>query len=460
MDPQDRTNVEGAINAFREGKMVMVMDRLDRENECDFMISARGCTKQDMAFMIRYSTGIVCVVTDKKRLDTFGLHVATPNNTDSNGTNFHVATDHIPTTTTGVSAQDRVNTLKAFMDLNNRAEDFSKPGHMFPLCARPGGLTERDGHTESAYDLCRLAGVETVAGIAEMMDDEGEMMRLEDCKAFARDHQIPLITTVSLKEYATQYSDIYNTHPDEVTNTTTIVEDNRPPPIEMLSSCRVPLHHLRYTSHCDLRVYRGCSDPSLEIVTLIKGNVDGESDVPVRVHSECFTGDVLRSMKCDCGDQLLDFLVTLDEEERAVLLYIRGHEGRGIGLANKIKAYNLQDEDGLDTVESNLKLGYAPDCRDFADARRALKHLGIRSVMLYTNNPAKVAALGELVSEVRAVPARPNRNNIDYLRTKQVKFNHLTVLRSPRYGSDSGELSPVTTAGEDESGYFYNELMD
>ncbi|KAF4689962.1 GTP cyclohydrolase II [Perkinsus olseni] len=398
MDPQDRANVEGAINAFREGKMVMVMDRLDRENECDFMISARGCTKQDMAFMIRYSTGIVCVVTDKKRLDTFGLHVATPNNTDSNGTNFHVATDHIPTTTTGVSAQDRVNTLKAFMDLNNRAEDFSKPGHMFPLCARPGGLTERDGHTESAYDLCRLAGVETVAGIAEMMDDEGEMMRLEDCKAFARDHQIPLITTVSLKEYATQYSDIYNTHAVEMTNatTTTTVEGKRHPPIEMLSSCRVPLHHLRYTSHCDLRVYRGCSDPSLEIVTLIKGNVDGESDVPVRVHSECFTGDVLRSMKCDCGDQLLDFLVTLDEEDRAVLLYIRGHEGRGIGLANKIKAYNLQDEDGLDTVESNLKLGYAPDCRDFADARRALKHLGIRSVMLYTNNPAKVAAFGRV----------------------------------------------------------------
>ncbi|KAF4734902.1 GTP cyclohydrolase II [Perkinsus olseni] len=446
MDPQERESIERAINAFKDGKMVMVMDRLDRENECDFVISAHGCTNQDMAFMIRHSTGIVCVVTDKQRLDAFGLHVATPNNTDSNGTNFHVATDYKPTTTTGVSASDRVNTLKAFLDLNNSADDFSKPGHMFPLGARPGGLTERDGHTESAYDLCRVAGLETVAAIAEMMNDDGEMMRLDDCKAFAKEHNIPLISTVSLKEYAIQYSDIYNINSPAVNST---VEDDKAH-IELLSSCRVPLHPLRTTTYCNLRLYRGCSDPSLEIVALVKGNVEGESRVPVRVHSECFTGEVLHSMKCDCGDQLLHFLVSLDDEERGVLLYIRGQEGRGIGLANKIKAYDLQDH-GLDTVESNVKLGYAPDCRDFTDARLILEDLGVNSVMLYTNNPMKVAALGELVAEVKPVPATPNHYNIDYLRTKQKKFHHLTVLPKSCNDDESEESTSVTTASEEES---------
>lgn len=410
-------NVPGAIDAFGRGEFVMVMDRLDRENECDLVLAGRFCTPEKMAFMIKWSTGIVCVVTDQERLEKAGLHPAAPlGNTDKNGTNFYVSTDFLPRTTTGVSAKDRCETVLAFCDSDGIvASDFSKPGHIFPLCARPNGLRERDGHTESAYDLCRLANLETVSIIGEMMHDDGTMMRLSDSRAFAKEHRIHLITVPQLKAYAER-------HLGEVQ-----IPDHIRSSVLFQSACKIKVEGV--DEACSLSVFR-VPGKAIEIVALVRGDLRGKSKVPLRIHSECFTGDILRSMRCDCGSQLTTFITkVMGRSREACLLYIKGHEGRGIGLANKVRCYKLQDEENLDTVDANRKLGFEDDLRSFAECREVINMLGICSVDLYTNNPDKVNSLGtHLVNKVEAMPSLPNGVNNEYLIAKHQRFKHQTVI--------------------------------
>ncbi len=407
----------------------MVMDRLDRENECDLILAGPACTAEKMAFMIRHSTGIVCVVSDKERLESAGLYPAAPRgNTDKNQTNFYVSTDYLPTTTTGVSAQDRCETVLALCDDSKLIPaDFSKPGHMFPLCSKQNGLRERDGHTESGYDLCRLAGIVPVSIIAEMMHPDGTMMRLDDCIQFSKYHSIPLITVTELKEYALQH----------LVAKSPSIQTNNSSQIEIASSCRIKVDGV--PDLCQLHVFRrksptGQSLPT-ELVALIRGDIKGQSKVPVRVHSECFTGDILGSLRCDCGPQLNHFVKqVMGKSPNACLLYIRGHEGRGIGLANKIKCYRLQDEEQLDTIDANLRLGFEDDLRTFEDCREALIQLGIQSVALYTNNPEKAAGLGsDIVEEVVPLPSVPNGVNDKYLLTKQNRMKHRTVIDTMKW---------------------------
>lgn len=422
--------VEKAIEAFKRGEFVMVMDRMDRENECDLVLSAEHCTPEKMAFMIHWSTGIVCLVSDQSTLEAAGLYPAAPRgNTDKNGTNFYVSTDFLPGTTTGVSASDRCATVKAFCDPDLlKPDNFSKPGHMFPLCSRPNGLRERDGHTESAYDLCRLAGTRKVSIIGEMMSHDGTMMRLDECKVFAAQHgNIPLITVPQLKEYAMRMLPLVPAPID--------------PGLSLISSCKIKVNRLG-TTECTLSVFKptfGLSD--LEIVILSRGDLSTASSqpVPVRIHSECFTGDILGSLRCDCGDQLDTFLSTvMTSHSPSVLVYVRGHEGRGIGLANKVECYRLQDEEKLDTVEANLRLGFDVDLRSFSECWKALEILFSTSgassdwkVNLYTNNPEKIS--NTRVARVVALSSVPNGVNNNYLLTKQVRLKHKTCIDTMKW---------------------------
>jgi 3,4-dihydroxy 2-butanone 4-phosphate synthase/GTP cyclohydrolase II len=428
-DTGDR--ISKAIEAFRRGEFVMVMDRIDRENECDLVLSGSACTPEKMAFMIKFSTGIICVVADQERLEAVGLYPAVHgSNTDKNSTNFFVSTDYLPTTTTGVSAADRCETVIALCDSKKLIpENFSKPGHMFPLCARRNGLHERDGHTESAYDLCRLAGVTPVSIIGEMMHGDGTMMRLDDCVKFAKEHSIALITVPELKEYVLAHIPL---RPPQI-------QTSSDSALEMISSCKIKIDDI--DDLCTLAVFRhprgmpSKSGLETEVVTLIRGDISGQNDVPVRVHSECFTGDILGSMRCDCGPQLHSYIrEVMGKNSPSCLVYVRGHEGRGIGLANKIKCYRIQDEEHLDTVDANIRLGFQDDMRSFGDCRDALNLLGVKSVALYTNNPGKASALGEdLVSKVVPLPSVPNGVNDSYLLTKLNRMKHRTVIDTMKW---------------------------
>lgn len=398
-------NVDRALEAFSKGEFVMVMDRFDRENECDLILAAEFCTPEKMAFMIEHSTGIVCVVTDQDRLESLGLYpAALGGNTDKNSTNFYVSTDYLPTTTTGVSAFDRCETVRAFCT-DKEPSHFSKPGHMFPLCARPNGLADRDGHTESAYDLCRLTGLQRVAIIGELMNRKGEMMRMDESLAFAKAWgDIPLITVPELKQ---------------------VSQLRLIPSPRVFPRCKIAVKHV--SEECALYVF-----PSLtgdEIAVLVKGSVLGRSNVSTRIHSECLTGDVLGSLRCDCGDQLTQFLKNvLNGADCGILIYMKGHEGRGIGLGNKVRCYHAQDELGLDTIDANLQLGFAEDGREFATCCEILKQLQVVSVDLYTNNVSKGNAIGAYCARMIPLSSTPNGINDKYLLTKQTRMKHKTVI--------------------------------
>jgi len=453
MDNVDFLNVRNAIEAFKRGEFVMVMDRLDRENECDLVLAGEYCTPEKMAFMIHWSTGIVCIVSNQETLEAAGLYPAAPRgNTDKNQTNFYVSTDFLPTTTTGVSASDRCETVKAFCDLSLlKPENFSKPGHMFPLCSRPNGLRERDGHTESAYDLCRLANMKPVSIIGEMMHQDGTMMRLSDSIEFAKTHNnIPLITVPELKAYAALMLPEVSTAMSRK--------------MSLVSTCNIKIEDIA-NDECTLSVYRNPHDPNIEIVALIRGDLSSAGDninstVPVRIHSECFTGDIIGSMRCDCGHQLHAFMKqVMNNNTPSILIYVRGHEGRGIGLANKIKCYQIQDEEKLDTVDANLRLGFNIDGRTFDDCWAVLRDLigSNHTVDLYTNNPQKAAAAIDYSVRInRLVPLAsvPNGVNNNYLMTKQLRLKHKTCIDTMRWDellgvvgdSNNGNQSPEHAA--------------
>jgi len=398
-----KTDIRSAFAALTEGRFVLVADDEGRENEGDLIMAAQHATPEALAFLLRRTSGIVCVALSGARTDELQLPPMAPHNTDAMGTAFTVSVDLRAGTTTGISAADRARTIRALAEPATRAGDLRRPGHVFPLRARAGGVLERQGHTEAAVDLMQAVGLRSAGVLAEVTNDDGTVSRRPELERLAREHDIPLIGVDDIVRYRRE----------------------REPLVQWASQARLPTRHGEFT----VNVYRSLHDGS-EHVALVKGNVAGASAVLARVHSECLTGDLLGSARCDCGQQLDDALRRIAEEGRGVLVYLRGHEGRGIGLAQKVRAYQLQDQ-GRDTLEANLDLGLPADARDYAAAARILDDLEIRSLRLLTNNPRKVEGLeacGIEVVERVELPPKTGNDNLRYLRTKRDRMGHLLAL--------------------------------
>jgi 3,4-dihydroxy 2-butanone 4-phosphate synthase/GTP cyclohydrolase II len=397
------TNVERAIEAVGRGELVIAVDDADRENEGDLIMAAERITPEAMAFMIRHTSGVICMPLEGERLDELQLPLMVANNTEVQRTAFTVSVDARSGTTTGISAPDRAATVRALLDPGTRPEDLARPGHIFPLRYRDGGVLKRAGHTEAAVDLARLAGCYPAGVLAEVTNDDGTMARLPELERFASEHGLQLISIADLIRY--------RRHREKL--------------VRRVSEARIPTRHGDFTAY----VFESLLD-GVEHLAFVRGEVAGREKVLVRVHSECLTGDVFGSMRCDCGVQLDAALEGVAREGQGVVVYLRGHEGRGIGLGHKLRAYNLQDE-GRDTVEANVELGFPADSREYGIGSQILVDLGISTMRLMTNNPAKYGGLeGYGLQVVERVPlhTEPNDENIAYLRTKQAKLGHLLDL--------------------------------
>ncbi|GAA3049829.1 bifunctional 3,4-dihydroxy-2-butanone-4-phosphate synthase/GTP cyclohydrolase II [Actinokineospora globicatena] len=419
----DFAAIERAIADIADGKAVVVVDDEDRENEGDLIFAAEKCTPELLAFMVRYTSGYICVPlteTDCARLD---LPPMFHTNQDARGTAYTVTVDAAEGVSTGISAVDRAHTIRLLADEASTAKDFNRPGHVVPLRAKEGGVLRRPGHTEAAIDLARMAGLRPAGVLCEIVSqkDEGDMARYDELVVFAAEHDLAIITIADLIAYRRRTEK----------------------QVDRVAEARIPTAHgtfraVGYDSRLD----------GIEHVALVYGDLgDGES-VLVRVHSECLTGDVFGSLRCDCGPQLDAALEAVAAEGRGVVLYMRGHEGRGIGLMHKLQAYQLQD-DGADTVDANLALGVPADARDYGTGAQILVDLGVKSMRLLTNNPAKRVGLeGYGLAVVDRVPLSvwPNPENLRYLRTKRDRMGHeLGNLEQYEIGS----AGVVGTAGED-----------
>jgi 3,4-dihydroxy 2-butanone 4-phosphate synthase/GTP cyclohydrolase II len=394
--------IEDAIYDLMRGKVIIVVDDEDRENEGDLIALADKATPEVINFMIKEARGLLCVPITQERAEALDLPPMVSHNTDYHGTAFTVSVDHI-STTTGISAPERSLSVKALIDPAAKASDFRRPGHIFPLIAKKGGVLRRAGHTEAAVDLARMCGSVPAAVICEVIKEDGTMARLPDLEIFAKQHSLKLITIKDLIHYRNEKEKLVQREVD----------------------VRMPTDYgtfqaIAYTNEVDNK----------EHVAFVKGKIDSSQPVLVRVHSECLTGDVFHSHRCDCGPQLEAALKQIDEAGSGVLLYMR-QEGRGIGLINKLRAYQLQEQ-GLDTVDANIKLGFAPDLRDYGIGAQILKDVGVRDIRLLTNNPRKIKGLeGYGLNVVERVPLQiiENEDNTGYLHTKKTKMGHLLSFK-------------------------------
>ncbi|GIP25537.1 riboflavin biosynthesis protein RibBA [Paenibacillus sp. J23TS9] len=403
MDPFIFDPIEDALEELRAGKVIIVVDDEDRENEGDFVALAEKATPEVINFMITEGRGLVCVPITRERAKVLKLSPMTEQNTDHHGTAFTVSVDYRDTTT-GISAFERSLTVKALTDLAAAAADFRRPGHMFPLIAKDGGVLRRAGHTEAAVDLARLSGCAPAGVICEIMKEDGTMARLPDLQGIANKHNLKLISIQDLIKFRNQREQLVH----------------REAEVRMPTDFGV-FQAVAYTNDVDDK----------EHLALVKGTISSETPVLVRVHSECLTGDVFHSLRCDCGPQFAAALRQIEEEGSGVLLYMR-QEGRGIGLINKLKAYELQEQ-GLDTVDANLKLGFPADLRDYGIGAQILKDLGVRQIRLLTNNPRKIKGLeGHGLEVVERVPIQMEAgvDNSCYLHTKQTKLGHMLSMES------------------------------
>jgi 3,4-dihydroxy 2-butanone 4-phosphate synthase/GTP cyclohydrolase II len=407
--------VEQALDELRAGRPVLVADSPDRENEADVILAAEHASAEWVAWTIRHSSGYLCAPMTGARADALDLPLMVPSSQDPRRTAYTVTVDAATGVTTGISAADRTRTLRVLADPASGVEDLIRPGHVLPLRAVPGGVLHRAGHTEAAVDLCRLAGVAPVAAIAELVNDDGTMMRLDGTAALAREHGLVVLTIADLIAWRTEHGDL-PTEPTGPEVAATAPERR----VHRAHSAVLPTRHGDFTVHAyrDLRT-------GADHVALVAAQ--GLADQPVvRVHSECLTGDAFGSARCDCGPQL-DSALELAAREGGAVVYLRGHEGRGIGLLAKIGAYALQDQ-GRDTVEANLDLGWPADRREYGAAAAILEDLGVRRLTLLTNNPAKVAGLtahGIEVTAVRGLEVGRTPHNEAYLRTKARAMGHL-----------------------------------
>jgi len=395
--------IDEAIEDIKAGKMVIVVDDPDRENEGDLVMAAELCKPDDVNFITREGRGLLCLPITEKKATELKLDLMVQHNTALHGTPFSVSIDYLHGTTTGISAKDRALTINRAADENINSSDFARPGHIFPLIAKKGGVLKRTGHTEAVVDLVKLAGLNPVGVLCEILDEDGTMARVPKLMMFAKKHDLKVITIADLIEYRMAREHI----------------------IQKKVTVDLPTRYGSFKLH----LYENTLDPLDNPIALVKGDITGDEPVLVRVHSECLTGDIFGSKRCDCGDQLLAAMSMVEKAGRGVVLYMR-QEGRGIGLVNKLLAYHLQEQ-GKDTVEANEALGFKADLRDYGTGAQILKGLGLKKIRLLTNNPKKLIGLkGYDLEIVERIPIEivPNPDNEKYLKTKRERLGHLLFI--------------------------------